>query len=84
MAALVGDLLPVDLTSRPTKASFGQVFFNRRSRAFAAGWDGTGLDPSIVNVPELQRIWASESPDARTYTLMQFLAGQKSAESGLQ
>ncbi len=73
MAALVGDLLPLELTSRPTKASFGQVFFNSAARAFAQEWDGAGLDPSIVNADELQRIWASDTPDARTYTMMQYL-----------
>lgn len=92
MAELVGDLLPVDLTSRPTKAGFAQVFFNRAAREFADAWDGTGLDPAIVNAPELQRIWRTEElPDARTYTMMQYLvqqdrqrsAGQTRTQQGL-
>jgi hypothetical protein len=73
MADLVGDLLPRDLISRKSKASFADVFFNRHSRAFASGWTDAGVDSSLVDTVELARIWRDEDslPDARTFTMLQ-------------
>lgn len=69
---LVGDLLPDQLTTRNTKASFNSAFFNRHARAFAAAWTGRGLDPSYVDPVALRRAWLEDDDaDARTYLLLQ-------------
>lgn len=71
MLMLVADLLPEDLLRRPTKASFDEAFWNADSRAFAASWTGTGVDPELVDVESLRAVWTSPDPDARTFTLLQ-------------
>lgn len=80
MAHLVGDLLPADLITRPTKAAFTGAFWNRHTAAFAAGWDGTGVDPDLVDIDVLRGMWTSKErpPDVRTSSLLQlaWLAGR--------
>lgn len=73
MQHLVGDLLPEPVISRPSKATFTGAFWNRHSTAFAADWDGSGVDPDLVDVAELRQIWLSMegSPDFRTFALLQ-------------
>ena len=73
MADLVGDLLPADLTSRPTKAGFGEVFFTSTARRFAQTWDGTGLNTDVVDTPRLKDLWTDDGdvPDARSFGLLQ-------------
>jgi asparagine synthase (glutamine-hydrolysing) len=71
MVALFGDVLPQETVSRVGKATFNGAFWGPRTRAFAQQWDGTGVDPALVDVPALQREWASDDPDARTYPLLQ-------------
>lgn len=73
MTALFGDVLPPELVRRPTKASFGDVFFTETARAFARGWAGAGVDDTIVDAAELKRIWTAPGspPDARSFTLLQ-------------
>jgi asparagine synthase (glutamine-hydrolysing) len=47
---LFGDLVPKDLLMRrPTRGEFGTALWASRSRAFAATWDGTGVDPRLVD-----------------------------------
>jgi asparagine synthetase B (glutamine-hydrolysing) len=77
MQALFRDVLPDDVLARSTKASFDGAFWNAASRAFAAQWDGSGVDPELVDTDALREEWASESPDARSFTLAQsaWLAG---------
>ena len=82
MRLLVGDLLPPALLSRSTKASFDAAFWSDHSRAFAAEWDGSGVDEDVVDVDELRREWLSESPDPRSYTLAQATWLGRSAGSG--
>jgi asparagine synthase (glutamine-hydrolysing) len=79
MRALFGDLLPAGVIGRRTKASFDGAFWNEPSRAFAAEWDGTGVDTALVDVDALRAEWLSESPDARSYTLAQALWLARSA-----
>lgn len=62
MTRLFGDLLPTSFLSRTTKATFGGVFWGPASRGFAEGWDGEGVDPSIVDVGRLRRAWLSSTP----------------------
>jgi hypothetical protein len=73
MQELVGDLLPEQVTARASKAILTGAFWNRHSTDFSAGWDRTGIDPEIVDVEVLQRMWtaAEELPDGRTYSLLQ-------------
>lgn len=72
MRRLVGDLLPEQLLARPSKAEMGGAFWNRHSADFAADWDGTGVDPELVQVDTLRRIWTDPEkvPDFRTFGLL--------------
>ena len=73
MQHLVGDLLPEPVISRPSKATFTGAFWNRHSAAFAAEWDGSGVDPDLVDVAKLRQMWLGMdgSPDFRTFSLLQ-------------
>jgi len=71
MTDLFGDLLPPEVLGRSTKARFDEVFWAGSSRAFVADWDGSGVDPALVDVDRLRAEWASPSPDTHTVTLMQ-------------
>jgi asparagine synthase (glutamine-hydrolysing) len=68
---LFGDVLPERVAVRTTKVCFDGAFWGPRSRAFAASWDGSGVDPEIVDVPRLRAIWSEELPDSHTYLLLQ-------------
>jgi asparagine synthase (glutamine-hydrolysing) len=68
---LFGDVLPEPLATRTTKVCFDGAFWGPRSRAFAASWDGSGVDPEIVDVPRLRALWSEELPDSHTYLLLQ-------------
>ncbi|HYI38590.1 MAG TPA: asparagine synthase-related protein [Thermoleophilaceae bacterium] len=71
LPALAGELLPPELFERRTKASFDAAFFHRHARAFAASWDGTGVDPSLVDPELLHAEWLAPRPSANTFSLMQ-------------
>jgi asparagine synthase (glutamine-hydrolysing) len=72
MEWLVGDLLPLALLTRSSKAGFNGAFWNRHSRAFAARWDGSGVDESLVDPAVLREMFTGdEPPDARTLSLFQ-------------
>lgn len=71
MHRLFGDLLPEALIARPDKAEFTQALTGRHTRAFAAGWDGSGVDRELVDVEALRAQWLSERPDFRTALLLQ-------------
>lgn len=74
MRRLAGDLLPPETTTRGSKAILTDVFWNRYAMAFGAAWDGSGLDPDIVNVDILRRMWSAgdrDAPDLRTHSLLQ-------------
>jgi len=71
MRMLVGDLLPEPVLSRSTKARFDNVFWTEHARELVADWDGEGIDPSIVDIDRLRAEWASETPEAHTFTLLQ-------------
>ena len=68
---LVGDLLPDALLNRSTKARFDQVFWTEHSRELVADWQGEGLDEEIVDIDRLRAEWASPTPAAHTFTLLQ-------------
>jgi asparagine synthase (glutamine-hydrolysing) len=71
MEALVADVLPSTLVERSTKASFGEVFWGKQSRAVMAAWNGDGVDPAIVDVERLHAEWSSPTPDPHTVALLQ-------------
>jgi hypothetical protein len=71
MELLFSDLLTERVVRRPTKARFNDVFHARYSRAFAAGWDGTGVDGSVVDHEALRRVWAQNDVDSRVTWLLQ-------------
>jgi Asparagine synthase len=71
LAAIVGDLLPEAVLQRPSKASFDGAFWHRHARAFAAAWDGHGLDNEDVDVPRLRAEWAGNRPDPHSFALLQ-------------
>jgi asparagine synthase (glutamine-hydrolysing) len=88
MDALFGDVLPAPVRSRSTKASFDGAFWHEYSRELVARWNGEGVDETLVNAELLRDEWLTETPDPRTYTLLQSvkialdLAGASAAESG--
>jgi asparagine synthase (glutamine-hydrolysing) len=71
MRRLFGSLLPDDLLARTTKSGFDQAFWGEPSRAFAADWDGKGVDPELVDADALRREWALPAPDPRSFLLLQ-------------
>lgn len=78
MRDLFGDVLPGPVLRRTSKATFGRAVFTDLGREFAAQWDGSGVDPELVDPEALRRIWLSDQPDGGTMVLMQqaWLASQ--------
>jgi asparagine synthase (glutamine-hydrolysing) len=68
---LFGDLLPARFFARHTKAVFGRALWGPRARAFAAAWDGAGVDHDLVDVAALRSSWALASPPLGAATLLQ-------------
>jgi asparagine synthetase B (glutamine-hydrolysing) len=83
MTMLVGDLLPAALLNRSTKARFDQVFWTEHSRELVASWDGEGVDPEIVDLDRLRAEWASPTPEAHTFTLLQSVWLTRARAAGL-
>lgn len=71
MVHLVGDLLPAPVLDRSTKAAFTNAIRGPRTRAFALAWDGTGVDPGLVDVGALRATWLSDDPNANSLLLLQ-------------
>jgi asparagine synthetase B (glutamine-hydrolysing) len=71
MQTLFDGVLADDVLARSSKASFDAAFWNESSRAFAASWDGRGVDPDLVDTEALKAEWMSDAPDPRTFTLAQ-------------
>ncbi len=78
MRLLFGDLLPDALLARADKATFDTSFWHDHSRAFARQWDGSGVDPGVVDVDRLQALWRRDVPPPGTAMLLQaaWLASQ--------
>ncbi len=81
--SLFGDLLPARFFARRTKALFDGALWGERARAFAAGWDGTGVDEELVDLDALRRSWALSSPPFGAETVLQgaWLAAQQNRSS---
>jgi asparagine synthetase B (glutamine-hydrolysing) len=71
MQRMFGGAISEELLARSTKASFDAAFWSTASREFAAGWDGSGVDPELVDVDALRDEWATGTPDPRSFTLAQ-------------
>jgi asparagine synthase (glutamine-hydrolysing) len=85
-AMLAGDLLPGTVLARADKAGFDPAFWARHSRAFAARWDGSGIDEELVDRDRLRAEWAGAEPDARSFLLLQalWLAGESAAQAEMR
>lgn len=71
MHALFGKLLPTEILERSSKTEFDEAFWGKASRAFAAAWDGKGVDEELVDAEALAVEWASPEPDPRSFLLTQ-------------
>jgi asparagine synthetase B (glutamine-hydrolysing) len=60
LKGLFADLLPAGLESRDSKAVFTETLWGAPSRSFVAAWDGSGVDPEIVDVEALRRRWQDD------------------------
>jgi asparagine synthase (glutamine-hydrolysing) len=68
---LFGDVLPEALVTRTAKAYFDEAVLGEATRAFATTWDGTGVDPTLVDLDRLATEWRQPRPDVRTSLLLQ-------------
>jgi asparagine synthase (glutamine-hydrolysing) len=68
---IAGELLPSGLLARGSKASFDGAFWASHARAFAAAWNGDGVDPACVDVAALRAEWARSRPDPHSFALLQ-------------
>ncbi len=77
MQGLFADVLPSEVLSRSTKAVFGLCMWRGTSQRFAATWDGSGIDPALVDVGRLRAEWAKPFPAPTSMPLLQhaWLAG---------
>jgi hypothetical protein len=68
---LGGGLVPDELPGRRQKAHFNRSRFGPHTRAFAADWDGTGVDADLVDPDALRRAWLDDVPPAASAMLLQ-------------
>jgi asparagine synthetase B (glutamine-hydrolysing) len=71
MRALFTDLLPDEVNARDGKVYFNNAFIHGHSRAFLEQWDGTGLDPDLIDVDALREVWRQPTIHSGTFQLMQ-------------
>jgi asparagine synthase (glutamine-hydrolysing) len=57
MRALFSDVLPEAVLTRETKATFAEAFCGPHTRRIIATWDGSGLDPDLIDPEALRRYW---------------------------
>ena len=62
MNRVFADLLPRQILSRVSKASFGRVFWGPRSREFAHEWSGRGLPQDLVCEDAIREAWMTDLP----------------------
>ena len=94
MRRIFGDLLPPAVLARSTKAAFNKAYNGSATRSFAEAWDGTGIDPRVVDIGTLRTLWLAEQVHAGTNALLQAAwlatnapnpgpAGQPAGDQGL-
>jgi asparagine synthase (glutamine-hydrolysing) len=71
MTAHFGELLPDKVLTRSDKAVFTEVSSGSEARAFAANWDGSGVDESLVDPEIVRSVWLSERPSMQSLTMLQ-------------
>jgi hypothetical protein len=67
LGSVVGDLLPREVITRRTKASFADAFWTGRARAFVERWDGCGVDHDSVDAELLRAQWSLPEPDPHSF-----------------
>lgn len=68
--AIFGDRLPARTVARTSKAEFSEVFWGPEARRFAREWDGSGVDPALVDAEALRATWLDPKPHAQSATLL--------------
>lgn len=71
LETLFADLLPGDVLRRQSKAVFNAALFHDDARAFAASWDGDGIDHDLVDADRLRVEWVGDHPSALSGPLLQ-------------
>ncbi len=74
--ALIGEPVPAEVLDRRTKATFNTALVGPRSRAFAEGWDGEGVDRTLVDPARLREAWLAPVPDSRALPALQLAWSQ--------
>jgi asparagine synthase (glutamine-hydrolysing) len=70
LRAVFGDVLPRELIERRSKAEFGRAIWRGRALEFASRWDGSGVDPDLVDADRLRAAWAADNPAFGSATLL--------------
>ncbi|MBW3575180.1 MAG: asparagine synthase C-terminal domain-containing protein [Actinobacteria bacterium] len=71
MRALFADVLPGEVLARKAKSSLGGGFWRGPSQAFAASWDGHGVDMDVVDPVALREAWSVSRPPIGAIALLQ-------------
>jgi len=71
MRRLFGDVVPDEICRRDSKASFGGVAVARESLDFLKGWNGEGVDSSVIDVERFRAACQEEAPAFGTQLLLQ-------------
>jgi asparagine synthase (glutamine-hydrolysing) len=71
MMSVFGDLLPLRVIGRQTKADFTDPLWTTTSQRFARDWSGGGIDRELVDPEALRRHWVSDSRNILSTTLLQ-------------
>jgi hypothetical protein len=71
MQRLFGDVLPVALVRRTSKATFTEQAFSTASADFARGWSGKGFDHGLVRPDWLRSAWLQPGRYPLTGSLLQ-------------
>jgi hypothetical protein len=79
LATVLAPVFPQALRDRDRKALFDEVFWTGKARAFAAEWDGRGVDTSLVDADVLRAQWQSDAPDPATALLLQSVVASRAA-----
>ena len=78
LAAIAGGAVAAACIEPRPKARFLDVFFRAPTRDLVSAWDGSGVDPDVVDVARLKALWSSWPIPPGTAGLVQqvWLAGQ--------
>lgn len=71
MKLLFADVLPTEMVRRKAKSSIGGGFWRAPTKAFAAGWDGRGVDEALVDPVGLREAWTAFRPKMGAVALLQ-------------